>query len=261
MALAIVVLTATAGSVAAAAPESVSAPSADAKKKCKIVKKRVHGHIKRVRVCTKQKPKPKPKPVKSVSLQLDTSHAASKAISAADGGTVATTAANGTKLTLTIPRDALVGDKTVTVTPVTALAGLPKGSRFFGGAQLAPEGTGLLEDVTLTIETPAASTAKHLRAVGWDAEGKNPYPYKARGSIPARALPSPNRPLSSSGIRPSETITTWTRKRARARSSSAECSAHRRCSPRRVVSGRGRRRAASPAASMPSRTRRATARR
>ena len=173
LALVLVLLTGTVGSAATAALDA--GPAHDAKKRCKIVKKKVHGHIKRVRVCTK----PKPKPVKSVSLQLDTAHAVTKPIVAADGGSVTTTAGNGTKLTLTIPRDGLVADKTVTVTPVTALAGLPKGSRFFGGVQLAPEGAGLLKDATLTIETPAAPSAKHLRAVGWQGEGKSPFPYKA----------------------------------------------------------------------------------
>jgi hypothetical protein len=135
----------------------------------------VHGHIKRVRVCTK----PKPKPVKSVSLKLETDRAASKPIAAGAGGTVSATAASGTKLTLTIPKDALVADKTVTITPVASLAGLPKGSRFFGGVQLAPEGTGLLKDAMLTIETPVAASAKHLRAVAWEGQGKSPFSYKA----------------------------------------------------------------------------------
>jgi hypothetical protein len=172
LALAMILLTGAVGSAATAAQDA--APARDAKKRCKVVKKRVHGHIKKVRVCTK----PKPKPVKSVSLQLDTAHAVTKPIAAADGGTLTATAGNGTKLTLTIPKDALTADLTVTVTPVTSLGGLPKGSKFLGGVQLSPDGTGLLKDATLTIETNAP--AKNLRAIGWTGAGKDPYTYKAK---------------------------------------------------------------------------------
>lgn len=174
MALAIVVLTAAVGSVAAAAPPAASGPSAGAKKRCKIVKKRVHGKIRKVRVCTKPA-----QTVKSVSLKLDTAHSVSLAIKAADGGTISATAAGGAKLTLTIPKDALLTDKTVTLTPIVSLGGLPKGSRFLGGAQLAPEGTGLGKNATLTVEISAAASAKHLHAIGWTGTGKTPFTYAA----------------------------------------------------------------------------------
>lgn len=165
-----------AASLSASASPSRDVPAAAAKKKCKIVKNRVHGKIRKVRVCTKPKPKPT---VKSVSLKLDTGNAVSKPIAAANGGTITATAASGTKLTLTVPKDALLADTTVTMTPVTSISGLPKGLRFLGGVQLAPEGTSLGKDATLTVETPAAASAKHVRAIGWEGQGKNPYAYKA----------------------------------------------------------------------------------
>jgi hypothetical protein len=164
------------GSVSTAAREAGAAPSLATKKKCKFVKKRVHGHIKRVRVCKKRKPKPT---VKSVSLTLETSHSASKSMVAGQGGTVTATASNGTKLTLIVPKDALLADTTVTMTPVASIRGLPQGSRFLGGVQLAPEGTALGKDATLTVETPAAASAKNPRAIGWEGDGKNPFAYGA----------------------------------------------------------------------------------
>jgi hypothetical protein len=172
MALAIVVLTAAVGSVATAARDAV--PSADSKKRCKIVKKKVHGKVRKVRVCTTVKPT-----IKNVSVKLETDRSVSKPIAAADGGTLTATSSSGAKLTLTIPKDALVAGKTVTMTPVASLAGLPKGLRFLGGVQLAPEGTALAKDATLTIETPAAASAKHVHAVAWDGTGKNPFTYAA----------------------------------------------------------------------------------
>jgi len=166
------------GVVSAAAQETGAGPSAQGKKRCKIVKKKVHGKVRKVRVCHTVKPKPKPT-VKSVSITLETSNAAVKPIAAADGGTITVTAGAGTKLTLTIPKDALLADTTVTITPVASVSGLPAGSRFLGGVQLAPEGTALAKDATLTVETPAAASAKSVRAIAWQGTGKTPVSYPA----------------------------------------------------------------------------------
>ncbi len=155
-------------------------PAAAAKKKCKVVVKQIHGHKRKVRVC----PKPKPKPVKNVSLTLDSSRSVSRPITAAEGGTVTATSAAGAKLTLTVPKDALVADTTVRLTPVASVAGLPPGARLIGGIQFEPEGTPLGRGATLSVESSRLGAAKHLHAVVWFGRGRyvSLWPGKREGT-------------------------------------------------------------------------------
>ena len=61
---------------------------------------------------------------KSVSVTLDSAKAVSKVIPAT-GGTIKATGADGSIFTLTIPDKALGGDEKVTMTPLTAVSGMP----------------------------------------------------------------------------------------------------------------------------------------
>jgi hypothetical protein len=130
-----------------------------AKKKCHYVIKVVHGHKHKIKVC----PKPTPK-IKNVTLTLDTPHRASATI-AADGGSVAATSSGGTKLTLTVPKDALPGDTAITLTPVTSIAGVS--GKLIAGVQLAPEGLLLAKPATLTIQSASGSPT----AIVWVGTG------------------------------------------------------------------------------------------
>jgi hypothetical protein len=147
-----------------------------AKKKCHYVVKVVHGHKRKVKVCTK--PKPKPTSVESVSLSLDSAHSVSKPVTAGEGATL-TTQSSGKTLTLTIPKDALLTDATVRMTPVASVSGLPAGVKFLGGVQLEPEGTALLADATLTISAPGIASAQKPRAIAWEGTGSVPLTYAA----------------------------------------------------------------------------------
>jgi hypothetical protein len=146
------------------------------KKRCHFVKKKVHGKVKRVRVCTKAKPKPKPK---NVSVSLDQGRQAKATLGGA-GGTV-TAQAKGAMLTLSVPAGSLADQSQVTLTPVAAVRGLPKGLKLLAGAQFAPEGVALEKPATLTIETSKAAGA---RAVAWFGLGKavSRYPSTRAGS-------------------------------------------------------------------------------
>jgi hypothetical protein len=137
------------------------AGSQPAKKKCRIVVRVVHGRKRQVKVCTK----PKPPAVKNVTLKLDTAHSATGAVPA-DGGAISATTASGTKLTLTVPKDAVPADTLVTLTPVSAISGL-KG-KLIAGVQFAPEGLVLAKPATLTIQ----SSATTVTGVAWIGSGK-----------------------------------------------------------------------------------------
>jgi hypothetical protein len=103
-------------------------------------------------------------------LQLRTTRDTSRAASATiptSGGTLTTTAADGTRLTLTVPRDALLADTQITLTPISSVGGLPTSVRFVAGANLQPTGLRLYQPATLVTEPPAAKTIPVEREVSW----------------------------------------------------------------------------------------------
>ena len=81
------------------------------------------------------------------------------------GGTLQTTANDGTVYTLTIPANAIATGKTITMTPVTAIDGYPLASGIVGGVELKPSGTVFTVPVTLVIET-TQSPGAGLRVAG-----------------------------------------------------------------------------------------------
>ena len=100
-------------------------------------------------------PEPAANPIDVGASTLDTAHATTQRISQ---GTLATTAADGTKYTLTLPAGALPSSQDITMTPVTAVAGSPLGG-LVGAVKLEPEGIELLKAATLTIEPPGGVPA------------------------------------------------------------------------------------------------------
>ena len=152
---------------------AANAPSADAKKKCKIVKKRVHGHVKRVRVCTTVKPKPAASLPSTVSVTLDSAHAATATVTPGAGVTLTAGGA-----TLTVPAGAVARPTTVTMTPVSKLGGL-KG-KIAGAIQLEPNGLQLLQPVTLTLDVSSRSGLKAFTYTGSGTE-LHLYPVKIAG--------------------------------------------------------------------------------
>ncbi len=93
----------------------------------------------------------------TVTAIADSSHAATATIPA-DGGTLSATGADGTTYTLTVPGGALIQDTDVTMTPVSAISGLPLSGGLQAAVQLQPEGLQLYQLATLTI-VPDASVA------------------------------------------------------------------------------------------------------
>ncbi len=93
---------------------------------------------------------PSTQPIK-LTTTLDESHTAS-AIIGPDGGTLSTTGADGTSFTLEIPPKALEETIEVSMTPISAMDGLPWQGGPVAAVQLQPDGQSFDDYVTLTIE-------------------------------------------------------------------------------------------------------------
>ena len=91
---------------------------------------------------------------RSVQPRLQTERAVTRTIGTI-GGTVSTTAADGTTFTLTIPMRALPSDVPVTLTPVDAVGGSPLSKGLVGAVEIKPHGLILLEPAKLVIDPPA----------------------------------------------------------------------------------------------------------
>ncbi len=94
-------------------------------------------------------PPPEPEPD---HVTRETTNTASGSIGPA-GGTLQTTADDGTVYTLTIPVDAIAIGSTITMTPITAIDGYPLAGGVVGGVELKPSGTVFAAPVTLEIAT------------------------------------------------------------------------------------------------------------
>jgi hypothetical protein len=92
----------------------------------------------------------------TVTSTLDSSHSVKQPISASKGGTVSATGADGSIFTLVIPPKALLNDELITLTPVSAITGLPISNGLLAAVQFAPEGLLFQHPATLTIQ-PAVS--------------------------------------------------------------------------------------------------------
>jgi hypothetical protein len=107
----------------------------------------------------------------NVDVALDDSRAVSQLIPIS-GGTLTTTAADGTTFTLEIPDDALLYDTEITMTPIQ-VSEMPAGVDSGPGVQLDPDGLNLFNFATLTI-TPAREIPIDQQIFfGSEADGKN----------------------------------------------------------------------------------------
>ena len=89
----------------------------------------------------------------TVAGHADTARAAKQTI-LTTGGVLTATSADGTVFTLTLPKDALLSDQEITMTPLAYIDSLPLSGGFVAGVQLEPEGLRLYSPATLTIALP-----------------------------------------------------------------------------------------------------------
>jgi hypothetical protein len=104
----------------------------------------------------------------AVVPSLDTSHAATATVGAA-GGTLSTTTADGAGIDLVIPRNALVANEQVRMTPLAELVG--GGVKLIAGVQLEPDGLRLLKPAKLEIHPGHPVPRSRQVAFGYRASG------------------------------------------------------------------------------------------
>jgi hypothetical protein len=111
---------------------------------------------------------------KSVSVTLDTAKATT-AVIPVTGGTLTATGSDGSVFTLTIPDKALGSDEKVTMTPLSAVNGLPFSGGLVAGVQLEPDGLELFQMATLTIKPAKDVPIASQVAVAYHGTGDNLY--------------------------------------------------------------------------------------
>ena len=110
----------------------------------------------------------------TITSSLDTKNQVQAAITPS-GGSLALTDARGNKFSLTIPANALLSTTTITMTPVTSIAGLPAGGTFNAGVQLEPDGLELLQPALLTIALASSPSVDSIIPLGWHGGGQGIY--------------------------------------------------------------------------------------
>ena len=121
-----------------------------------------------------------------IAASLDSARAVSGDITAAIGGTLSATAANGTVFTLEVPPNALISDKTITMTPVSAIERLPFAGGLVAGVSLEPSGLYLLGGARLTIRTPSPISQIEETSFAWNGSGEDFFfypPVAAKGDL------------------------------------------------------------------------------
>ena len=98
----------------------------------------------------------------------DTSRAVTETVPIG-GGSLAATGADGSRFTLTIPAGALLSEESVTLTPASAIGGLPLSGGLAAAVHIEPEGLLLNRSATLTIE-PALAVPRN-QAVTFSYQG------------------------------------------------------------------------------------------
>lgn len=99
------------------------------------------------------------------------SGAAVSAVLGPEGGSVEATASDGTHYLLDVPADALLMTTTVTLTPLSAVSGVPMSGGLVGGVALSPDALTFAAPVSLTIEPPAPVDAAGLIAYAAHGDG------------------------------------------------------------------------------------------
>jgi hypothetical protein len=107
-----------------------------------------------------------------------------KALIPIGGGSLKTTSAEGVVYSLTLPKDALLSDEEISLTPVSKVDGLPLSGGLLGGVQIEPDGLRLAKPATLTIDIPSGFKAADLVGFAYHGSGAefHLYPVAVKGS-------------------------------------------------------------------------------
>jgi hypothetical protein len=116
-----------------------------------------------------------------VHVTLDSGQSVTQTITP-EGGTLEATAQDGTHFTLAIPKDALLDDVDITMTPVKGIDNIPLSNKSLAAVQLAPEGMNLLQPATLVIKTTTTIPVKELVSFAYLGEGKDLHLFPLEGN-------------------------------------------------------------------------------
>jgi hypothetical protein len=119
-----------------------------------------------------------------VKPRIDQEKAQTSLISASAGGKIEASAPNGVTYTLEIPKDSLLTDELITVTPVSQIDGLPLSGGLLGAVDLKPDGVRFVRPVVLTIKLPSGFNNADLIGFAYQGagEGLHLYPVSGDGS-------------------------------------------------------------------------------
>jgi hypothetical protein len=113
----------------------------------------------------------------NVTPTPDNSHAVTQFVSAANGGTISATGADGTVFTATFPSNALLGDEIITMTPVVSVAGAPISGGVVAGVQLTPDGLQLFQPAHLNIQPAGGVSIDQQVGFSYHGDGQEFFFY------------------------------------------------------------------------------------
>ncbi len=112
-------------------------------------------------------------PANPVNVTLQLENTSVTQMIPAQGGTLTATGTDGTRYTLTIPEGALLVDTEISMTPVSAVDGLPFSGGLGGAVKLEPSGLTFDQFVTLKIEPVKSIPLDQQVLFGFDQDGKD----------------------------------------------------------------------------------------
>ena len=107
---------------------------------------------------------------------LDTDRTVRRVLSS-EGGSLQTSAADGSTFVLTIPPNALLDEEEIALTPVSNISGLPPGVTLAAAVQMSPDGLMLFEPAVLTIQPARSVPADQEITFGWSGRGEAMHAY------------------------------------------------------------------------------------
>lgn len=122
---------------------------------------------------------PDPVPL-ALSPVLDDARSVTTTVTAAEGGSVVTEGADGTLYILSIPSGAIANDVEVTMTPITAIGGLPLSRGLSAGVDLKPDGLRFVKPAQLIMFPARVDSALETVGFVYDGDGENfrLHPYQ-----------------------------------------------------------------------------------
>ncbi len=110
----------------------------------------------------------------NVTIELDNARKTTGEVTPG-GGTLSATAADGTTFTLIFPKNAVLSNLQISMTPISKIKDLPLTGGYVGAVHLEPEGMEFLEPVTLTIQATKPFDASKLKGFNSHEMGKEFY--------------------------------------------------------------------------------------